>query len=86
MCIPLHVSCVPRPVLLDIDNPAFLAGFRRIQRLAMGIDESRRRGGAWAAIRGAWMRMRIFATLVHLYFLPTIRNTLPTQARLSPVW
>ena len=74
------------PVLIDVDNPRFLSGLREVRRLATELDEARRRGGVASVLRALFLRGRIVAALVALYFLPTRRNVLPEHARLSPVW
>jgi magnesium-protoporphyrin IX monomethyl ester (oxidative) cyclase len=81
----LEISKQVFPVLLDIDNPAFLRGLRKVQRLAVGIDQAKGKG-LLARIRGVFMTVQIVATLIGLYFLPTKDNTLPERARLSPAW
>ena len=74
------------PVLVDVENPAFLRGLRRLQQLASGIAAARSRGGLVGRARALGLQLRVVATFLALYFLPTKRNTLPEQARLSPAW
>ena len=74
------------PILLDIDNPAFLRGLQRLQKLAMGIEDAQRQGGIWGKLRSASMHVQIAATMVRLYLLPARRNTLPEKSRLVPAW
>ena len=74
------------PLLLDIENPAFLAGLMRLQELAMNLDAARRAGGIWGKLRSAGIHAQIAATMLKLYLLPAKRNTLPEKARLAPAW
>lgn len=74
------------PVLLDIENPAFLRGLRRLQMLAMGIDTARRSGGIRGRLRSIGCHLQIAATMVRLYLLPARRNQIPEKSRLEPAW
>jgi magnesium-protoporphyrin IX monomethyl ester (oxidative) cyclase len=74
------------PVLVDVENPAFLAGLRTLRRLATELDDARSRRSLLGRLRGLTLQARIVATLVALFFLPTKRNALPDQTRLSPAW
>ena len=74
------------PVLLDVDNPAFLDGLRRLQDLSMRIDEAQKKGGLWNKVRSLGLKARIVATLARLYFLPAKPNVLPEKPRLAPAW
>ena len=38
------------PVLLDLDNPAFLAGLQRLRRISERIDAAKAQGGAVGAV------------------------------------
>jgi magnesium-protoporphyrin IX monomethyl ester (oxidative) cyclase len=74
------------PVLLDIDNPSFLAGLRKLQGLSVAIARARaERGFSKHAVVLA-LQLRVAATFVALFFLPTKRNPLPQKTRLSPAW
>ena len=74
------------PVLVDIDNPAFLIGLRKLQRLAVGIAEAKAAGGIRGRLRALSMQAQVAATFVSLYLLPTRANALPEQALLAPSW
>ncbi len=72
------------PVLLDVENPAFLRGLRTLQQLAVGLSQARR--GPLGQLRALAIRAKIATTFLSLYLLPTKRNPLPAQARVSPAW
>ena len=74
------------PVLLDVENPAFLEGLRRLQQMSLCIDSARRAGTLGGTLRALLVQGLVVATLVRLFFLPTKANTLPERARLAPVW
>ncbi len=74
------------PLLLDVENPAFLAGLRRLQALAVRIEAAERQGGLVGTIKKLALQARVGVTMVGLFLLPGKRNTLPEQARLSPAW
>jgi magnesium-protoporphyrin IX monomethyl ester (oxidative) cyclase len=82
----LEISKQVFPVLLDVDNPAFLDGLRTLQRSAAELDALSHAGGVLNKLRSVRLRMRILARLVSMYFMPTIENTLPADARVAPVW
>lgn len=73
------------PDLLDVENPAFLAGLERLNTLAQEI-EAASAGGVFGKLKGLWLRGKVVATMARLYFLPTVRNTLPAETRLEPAW
>lgn len=74
------------PLLLDIDNPAFLRGLRRLQELAMSLEAARQAGGLRGKLRSAALYAQIGATMLGLYLLPAKRNRLPAKSRLVPAW
>jgi magnesium-protoporphyrin IX monomethyl ester (oxidative) cyclase len=74
------------PVLLDIENPAFLTGLRKLQRLSVGIARRRAGGGFFNFFAVLGLQARVAATFLALFFLPTKGNSLPSKTRLSPAW
>jgi magnesium-protoporphyrin IX monomethyl ester (oxidative) cyclase len=74
------------PLLLDVENPAFLRGLRRLQKLADGIDAARQQGGIFGKLKSAALHLQIVATMAKLYLLPAKRNQLPEKPRLAPAW
>jgi magnesium-protoporphyrin IX monomethyl ester (oxidative) cyclase len=73
------------PDLLDVDNPAFLAGLERLNTLAKEIEVASA-SGVLGKVKALWLRGKVVATMARLYFLPTLRNTLPAETRLEPAW
>ena len=74
------------PVLLDIDNPAFLAGLRKLVDLSARIEKAKADGGIGGRLRAAALSVQVAATMARLYFLPAKPNALPAQSRLAPAW
>ncbi len=73
------------PVLLDIDNPAFLEGLRRLHRLAAQIEEAKRQG-VLGRLRVASLKARVAATFAELFFMTPKENELPSDMRVAPAW
>ena len=74
------------PVTLDIENPAFLAGMRRLLRLSRAAAAARAQRGIGGRLKRVALTAGIGATLVRLYLLPTDRRELPSEIRLAPAW
>jgi magnesium-protoporphyrin IX monomethyl ester (oxidative) cyclase len=74
------------PVLLDVDNPLFLAGLQRLRDYSAELQALEREGTLWAKLRSVAPRLGIAAQLVRLYFMPALSNALPTSARVAPTW
>ena len=74
------------PLTLPVDDPRFLAGLKKLQAIAVKMDEAKERGG----IGGKLAKWRLTAgaafTFAKLYLLPVKANTIPQTSRLQPVW
>jgi magnesium-protoporphyrin IX monomethyl ester (oxidative) cyclase len=74
------------PLTLDVDDPRFLAGLKRLEALSRRIEEAEERGG----LLGRLERLRCVAgaawTFGKLYLLPVKPNSIPARSRLQPVW
>jgi len=73
------------PVLIDIDNPAFLEGLRELRRLSVAIEEAKQ-SGPLGKVRAAPLQAKAAATFMKLYLLPTTSNELPDDLRVAPAW
>ena len=73
------------PVLLDIENPKFLAGLKRLVVLANQI-ERHESAGWFGKLRALPLKAQAAWTFARLYFLPTKTNELPERSRLQPTW
>jgi magnesium-protoporphyrin IX monomethyl ester (oxidative) cyclase len=74
------------PLMLDIDHPAFRAGFDRLAALTAAMSQVKARGGVLAGFKQAGLGLQVAAIMIRLYLLPTVPNTTPATVRLSPVW
>jgi magnesium-protoporphyrin IX monomethyl ester (oxidative) cyclase len=74
------------PILLDVDNPAFLKNLQHLQKLSMSIDEAHKKGGLWNKVRALGLSAKVVATMVRLFLLPGKQNRLPEKSRLAPAW
>jgi magnesium-protoporphyrin IX monomethyl ester (oxidative) cyclase len=63
-----------------------LKGLQKLQRLAVAIDAAKAKGGVLGTLRAAALQAQVALTFVGLYLIPTKRNALPEQARMSPAW
>jgi magnesium-protoporphyrin IX monomethyl ester (oxidative) cyclase len=72
------------PVLLDVEHPAFLEGLRAIQRASAELDGLPKTLSG--KLRALPLRAAIVSRLVRLYLLPTVKNALPSDMRVQPVW
>ncbi len=74
------------PLTLDLDDPRFAKGLRKMVRIAQAHEAAKATPGLW----GRFMRMSCAAqagiTFVQLYLLPSHDNPLPQNIRLAPVW
>jgi magnesium-protoporphyrin IX monomethyl ester (oxidative) cyclase len=74
------------PVTLDIDHPAFRAGLERLVRIAEGMGRAQKQGGIMGKLKKGAYAAAAAATFARLYLVPTKRNAMPADVRLSPVW
>jgi magnesium-protoporphyrin IX monomethyl ester (oxidative) cyclase len=74
------------PDTLDVDNPAFLTGLQRLNRIAEGMQAARSQGGVMGTVKRLGLSVAAAATFGRLYFLPPRRQKLPEQVRLAPAW
>ncbi|MEL6201155.1 MAG: magnesium-protoporphyrin IX monomethyl ester (oxidative) cyclase [Pseudomonadota bacterium] len=74
------------PLTLDLDNPALVAGFKRMVEISNAMEAATKRGGITGAIGKAWHGARAVTNFARLYIIPTQSNDIPETSRLHPVW
>ena len=74
------------PVLLDLDNPAFRSGLKRLNRINAAMAKAHERGGIAGRIGKAWHGSRAALVFAGMYLIPAKKNTIPATSRLQPVW
>ena len=74
------------PVMLDIDNPRFIAGLDRLSQISQRIADARAQGGFVSRLKRAGLAASAALTLTQLYLLPAKRNALPREICLQPAW
>lgn len=74
------------PVLLDIEDPRFLAGLERLRRVAEAIADAKARRGLGARVKRAVLPLAAAAAFARLFMLPAKSNELPREIRLQPAW
>ena len=74
------------PLVLDLDDPRLMQGFRALKDIndkAMAAEE---RGGVGGWLGKKWHTARAAFTFARLYFVPSVSNAIPATSRLEPVW
>jgi magnesium-protoporphyrin IX monomethyl ester (oxidative) cyclase len=74
------------PLVLDLDNPALVEGFRRMERINRKMQASGAKGGLSGRLGKAWWGCAAGLNFVRMYMIPTKKNELPETSRLQPVW
>ena len=74
------------PVLLDLDNPKFLEGLRKLNAINQAMGQAQKAGGLGGRLRKMTLSARAFFTFAGLYFMPVKQNTIPATSRLQPTW
>jgi magnesium-protoporphyrin IX monomethyl ester (oxidative) cyclase len=74
------------PLVLDLDDPRLMEGFRALKAINDRAMEAESRGGI-----GGWLGKKLCTaqaafTFARLYFIPSISNEIPALSRLEPVW
>ncbi len=74
------------PLVIDLENPKFMAALRKLNAINGDINAAAERGGIAGWIGKKWHGARAVSTFISLYMMPSISNELPATSRLQPVW
>ena len=74
------------PIVLDIDNPAFLAGLERLRQITDASAAAARQGGIAGRVKRLGLGIRAATVFARLFMLPVKRNELPRQILMQPAW
>ena len=74
------------PVLIDLDNPAFLTRLKELEALNRKMSAIEEETGLGARLKKAWLMARAGVVFTRLYMLPVIENEIPDTSRLQPAW
>ena len=74
------------PVVLDIDDPRFLAGLDRLRVISEKIADAKVKGGLLSKAKRAGLTAAAALTFARLFLLPAKPNALPREICLQPAW
>ncbi len=74
------------PFTLDLDNPAFMAGLKKLLKINKAIAEAKASGGVIGKARQAMFGAQAGLAFLQLYMVPVKDNELPNSSRLQPAW
>jgi magnesium-protoporphyrin IX monomethyl ester (oxidative) cyclase len=74
------------PITLDIDNPRWHRGLKRLQRANADLAEARAQTGAGAWLRRIGAQARAVSAFAGLYLIPARKHSVPASTRLEPVY
>lgn len=74
------------PVVLDLDDPRFLAGLEKLRKVAEAIADAKTRRGLSARVKRAVLPLKAATAFARLFLLPVKKNKLPPDVRLQPAW
>jgi magnesium-protoporphyrin IX monomethyl ester (oxidative) cyclase len=74
------------PLTLNLDDPRFLAGLKKLQKINVAMNDIEGQTGLGAKVRKGVLVARAALTFGRLYLLPSTPNTLPRVSRLEPIW
>ena len=74
------------PFTLDLDNPAFTAGLKKLLKINREMGDAKASGGLMGKLRQATLGARAGIAFLQLYMVPVKDNELPNSSRLQPAW
>jgi len=74
------------PVVLDIDDPRFLAGLERLRVISEKLADAKAKGGFVSKLRRLGLTGAAAFAFARLYLLPAKKNVLPQQICMQPAW
>jgi magnesium-protoporphyrin IX monomethyl ester (oxidative) cyclase len=72
------------PVEIDLQNPRWTAGLKRMRAAFDAMDAAKREGGVAGRLKGWAAGAKAATAFAQLYFIPVKKNVLPASSRLQP--
>ncbi|MFB9151364.1 magnesium-protoporphyrin IX monomethyl ester (oxidative) cyclase [Roseovarius ramblicola] len=74
------------PITLDIENPRWAAGLRRLQKANADLAAAKAETGLGARLRSLGAQARAASAFVGLYTIPARKHAVPASTRLEPAY
>ena len=74
------------PVLLDIENPKFLLGLKKLRAISEQSTIYKKNRGIFSLIMRPILGIKVAFLFTKLFFMKPINNKLPSDLRLRPIW
>ena len=74
------------PFTLDLDNPAFTAGLKKLLKINREMGEAKASGSMMGKLKQATLGARAGLAFLQLFMVPVKDNELPNSSRLQPAW
>jgi len=74
------------PITLDIENPKWTRGLKRLERANADLARAKQGNGPFAVVRRLSASARAVTAFARLYMIPAKRHTVPQSTRLEPVY
>lgn len=74
------------PIEIDLENPRWAKGLKRLRAAMLDVDAAMARGGIGGRIAKSFAMARAGMAFAALYMIPTKQNQIPETSRLEPVY
>ena len=74
------------PIEIDLDNPKWDAGLKRLRRAFGRLDEAKQQGGLIGSLKRPYFGVAAGLAFVSLYLIPVKKNIVPDNSCLQPTY